>query len=236
MTSYPPYGAPLNENGYTAPQGGSYNAGVVQYPYQQPNPTPYYYGQDLSSGISPAPRINTYSFQSNTHDNRSSIPSHGVNDGVTFSNYSGQRPYNTLPPPPYPPVPIPYAASSYVQYPNQHTTNLNTATGNSYSPPHSLYPHKPPIDKSVLDKPRSPTPLELEDGEVDDAEDDKIVTHTEAASMGSSFSQSSRGEQNENEGSRPAATHINEINQDGTITPDTCTYYKFFPRKSTLLK
>lgn len=206
MSNYPP-----------PPHVGSYNP--FQHPYQQQNQASHFYGQSQSNGVSPAPHANSYSFQANAQDGRATVPDNGVNHGPTFPGYSGQIPYNTLPPPPYPPVPIPYGAPSYApQYTTQPAPNVNTAS--AYQSPllYVSHPQHSPIVDPPTTKPLSPTFPELEDGEVDDIEPDETVKRPEAPIMGSFFSRSSKGEQNESEGSRIVPIHSNEMNQIPRLT------------------
>jgi len=213
MSNYPPppYGA-------LAPQVGSYNSGMAQQSYQQQNLSPYYYGPSQPNGVSPAPHANAHSFQVNAQDVRASLPSNGVNHGPTFAKYE-QAPYNTLPPPPYPPVSIPYGAPSYAPHcSSQPLQSLHTASAHPFPPSHLLHSQQSTNDNPAVAKPLSPPQPELEDGEVDDTEPDKTVNRQEAASMGSIFSRSPGGEQNESEGSIIAATHSNQVTQPSRLT------------------
>ncbi|KAL2043997.1 hypothetical protein N7G274_003518 [Stereocaulon virgatum] len=223
----PPYGAPVNNtNGYMAPYMGGYNHAMTQHPYQQREQAPFMYGQSQQSAPPPPPHANANSFHANAHGVTTPGPGNGVIPATVFGaygSYTHHMHHTAIPPPPYPSAPIPFGSNPYLpSHPTQSYAISNP------SPQQNLIPSAPanqqaPTNVQNVNSESSndftPAVSDLEDGEVNDGESDKIAQPPEASTMDLTFSRQTQVVRNEIENltTVPAtASNTNGLEESGT--------------------
>ena len=184
------------------------------------------YDQSQQSGPPPPPHANAYSFHANAHGVNTPGPGNGVIPATAFGaygSYTHHIHHTAIPPPPYPPAPIPFGSNPYLpSHPTQSHAISNPSPLQNLIPSASANqqaPTKVPNVNSKSSNDFTPAVSDLEDGEVNDGESDKVAQSPEASTMGLTFSRQPQVVRNEieNPTTVPAnASNTNGLDESGT--------------------
>lgn len=183
MPNYPPpptFGIPFNPTGHMEPPVGSYGLPQHPYPYQHPS-----YGQGQADGmpIVPPPHTNanTHSFRSNAQG--VTTPSYGNElNGTPYALHGGQIQYSAFQSSAFPPMPFAYGAPPYEAQPFGQSLANSKIPSNS-STVFSNLPDTAEVQSTNIGGLDivPPAMSELEDGELDDGENEKLAGRSRAS-------------------------------------------------------
>lgn len=184
----PRYGMPCTP-GYSAPIASTYQSSVLQYPQHARTQSSYVHthARGPSNGMEPTPHVNSYSVQANAQNGATS----GEEVNRTFAESANQAYPHILPPQSYPFVPVPLDNTHFSQSSIQPPTNTTIPPSRIYhsSKSSSLFqPKRSQGPDSEHSKSIVPAVSDLEDGEVDDEEIDKLSNTSGEIDMGLKFS------------------------------------------------
>lgn len=185
---YPPiFGNSFDPSGPLESAVGNYDHGLPQYPYPYQNASSIY-NQRQTNGMPAASHTNpnTASFRSNTQGMTTSSASNQVNE-APYALYGGQIQYRALQSPALPSMSFAHGVSSYEDQPSsQPSTTSNLPSNHSASHSNLQVAEDVQCMNVVASSTVPPALSELEDGELDDEDFEKPMSHSRASTTTSS--------------------------------------------------